>query len=186
MNSLFSIKNYLLSVAVVISLASSLAMASDAHDDHKKEDHAHDDDSHVKEKGEHSEGEGHEDSHESEGSSVVGPDKGILAANEKDGFKLSPEATKNFDIKTVPLSEGTSWVIPAAAISYSALEVNLYRFRNGSYKRIDFKTLSKDITSRRISSTDLKAGESIVTTGLGFLRVAEIAAFGGAPEGHSH
>ena len=77
-------------------------------------------------------------------------------------------------------------VIPASAILYSGEEINLYRLRAGFYKRIDFRLISKTAKEAKISSPDLKVGDEIVTTGIGFLRAAEIVATGGAPEGHSH
>ncbi|MGE0634076.1 MAG: hypothetical protein AB7O96_16800 [Pseudobdellovibrionaceae bacterium] len=85
------------------------------------EDEAHSDHSHEEEAGkkagehdEHAEGEKHDDHDdekdeeghghgESEKSGSVGPDKGITEANEKDGFKLSAEAIKNFELKTIDI-----------------------------------------------------------------------------------
>lgn len=143
-------------------------------------------DSHSEEKGAehvHSEGEDHEDE---EGSSQVGPDKGILVADEHRGIKLAPEAARTFSIKTLSLKGSGPWSIPPAAKLYSGEEVNLYRLRDDFYKRIDFKELRKEQNTISISAADLRAGDQIVVGGIGFLRIAELAAFGGAPEGHSH
>jgi hypothetical protein len=68
----------------------------------------------------------------------------------------------------------------------SGVEINIYRYRDGFYKRIDFVKLSTNEGYVKISSKGLVKGDFIVTRGLGFILVAEIAAFGGAPEGHSH
>lgn len=116
----------------------------------------------------------------------VGPNKGILAASEDDGIKLSPEAEKNFEIQKVRMTAASTIEIPKDAVVTAGLEVNLYRYRAGFYKRIDFDQLSRSGNKISIRSTDLKSGDEIAITGLGFLRIAEIAAFGGAPEGHSH
>lgn len=153
--------------AFLVSGSVSFASGEHAHDD----EHAdHDDD-------------GHE---ELEESPIVGADRGITATSAKSGIKLSPEATKNFALQSLALSGAGPWLVPQSAVVYSAREVNLYRFRDGFYKRIDFKTLLNDSKGIRVGSNELQSGDSIVTHGLGLLRVAEIAAFGGAPEGHSH
>lgn len=184
----FYTKNLLSGLIMLAALLSGVGFASGSHDDHENEknsqEHGHEEEGHDEKGDAHSKDESH--GHESESASAVGQEKGIIAANEKDGFKISPEATKNFKIQTMSLPSGSTWSVPSTAIAYSAREVNVYRFRDGFYKRIDFKLLSKEGNSRRISSTDLRAGDAVVISGLGFLRVAEIAAFGGAPEGHAH
>lgn len=154
------------------------------HDKNKntdQEEHADHDDEHS-EHGDAHDGHGE---HEEE-NSQVGADKGILEASEEQGIKLSPEAEKNFEIEKVVVTNSNSTNISKDAVVTSGVEVNLYRYRDGFYKRIDFMKLSKNGTILTISSKDLMKGDSIVTRGLGFILVAEIAAFGGAPEGHSH
>lgn len=181
MSNSTSVKMYLSFLVVAAALSAPLGFASEGHDDHgdnkaeaKGDAHEHGDEEHESEES------------GSEASSVVGPEKGITEANEKDGFKLSPEATRNFEIKTISLSADSAWLVPTTAIAFFAHEVNVYRLRKGFYKRVDFKTLSKDKNGRRIASSELRSGDTVVVAGLGFLRVAEIAAFGGAPAGHSH
>ena len=150
----------------------------DDHKDHKgHEDHGKEEE-HGSEKGH-----GHE---EEEGSSSVGPEKGILEASDNDGIKLSPEALKNFEIKTQKISGTGPWTIPNSARLHSKEETNLYRLRNGFFKRIDFMQSKKDEKQFIANSKDLKNGDEVVVHGVGFLRIAEVTAFGGAPEGHSH
>lgn len=125
------------------------------------------------------------DDHE-EGGSSVGPDKGIIEANETKGIRLAPQAIQNFGIRTVALKGAAPWKVPTSATLHALEEVNLYRLRDGFFKRVDFtvtKRASKDMT---VLSRELKDGDEIVTDGVGFLRIAELTAFGGAPEGHSH
>lgn len=112
----------------------------------------------------------------------IGPDKGILEASEKKGIKLSPEALKNFEIKTLKLTGDGPWSIPKSAILYSGEEINLFRLRDGFFKRIDFQTLNNG----QVDSDDMRENDEIVISGLGFLRTAELAAFGGVEHGHSH
>lgn len=128
----------------------------------------------------------HEGEGEQEANPQVGPEKGILEANKEKGIRLSPEAEKNFEISRTALPKSGNFEIPKTAIVTAATEVNLFRFREGFYKRVDFKIISKTSNRVVVVSEELTAGDEIVISGLGFLRIAEIAAFGGAPEGHSH
>ncbi len=148
---------------------------SKGHDEDKEDDHGvageHDD------HGEHEEG---------EENPQVGSTKGILEANETSGFKLSPEAEKNFGIQKIKVGNATLVEIPKEAILTAVSEVNIYRVREGFYKRIDFIKMKDANNLISVKSKDLKSGDEIVIRGLGFLRIAELAAFGGAPEGHSH
>ena len=145
------------------------------------EDHDHE---HGHEEAGHKEA-GQEETGHGEASPSVGKDKGITEASPEKGFKLSPEAFKNFGIKTIAASEGTM-KLSRSSIFFGLQERNLYRVRDGFFKRIDFKTVSKTKTEYTVSSPDLKAGDLVATEGLGFLRIAELAAFGGVSEGHSH
>ncbi|MBC7456901.1 MAG: hypothetical protein H7235_01390 [Bdellovibrionaceae bacterium] len=111
----------------------------------------------------------------------VGVGKGIVAASEDDGIKLSPQAEKNFEIQKV-----TGNIIAKSALVKVGEEVNIYRYRDGFYKRIDFQIVKKVGDQIHIKSHDLKPSDQIVVQGMGFIRVAEIAAFGGAVSGHSH
>lgn len=149
----------------------------------EEDKHDHDHDEHEDEK-EHDHKHGEENSQ-------VGPNKGILAADKEQGFKLSPEAEKNFEIKKIKITNSSQVEITRDMIVTTGIEENIYRFRDGFYKRIDFVTIKRvqsKTTSEKIiiRAKDLKDGDEIVTAGLGFLRVTEIAAYGGAPEGHSH
>ncbi|UYL07365.1 hypothetical protein B9G69_009935 [Bdellovibrio sp. SKB1291214] len=103
-----------------------------------------------------------------------------------EGFKLSAEAVKNFGITTLRLVKSGPWTVPTSAVLYSAEEVNLYRLRNGFFKRIDFTTEKRSPAELLVRSKDLKDHDEVVVQGVGFLRTAELMATGGAPEGHSH
>jgi hypothetical protein len=150
------------------------------HDDH---DHEHEKESSEKHN-DHEEGEGDEHGHEE--NNQVGPGKGIVSASEEDGIQISPEAEKNFEIKKIKVPIQAQFEIPKAAVVTAGTEVNLYRFREGRYKRVDFDFVSKADKKVVVKSKELKSGDEIVVQGMGLLRIAEIAAFGGAPEGHSH
>lgn len=132
------------------------------------------------EAGEH----GHE--HGDEENPHVGPDKGIISASAKDGIQLSPEAEKNFGIQRVKVSKGEQIELQKTAIVTVGIEINLFRYRHGFYRRIDFDLVQRNGSKAIVRSKELKAGDEVVVQGVGFLRIVEIAAFGGAPEGHSH
>lgn len=161
------------------------------HDDDKDHDeagHKHEgEEDHKEEKGHEEAGHKHEgeEGHEEE-STQVGPDKGVLEASESQGIKLSPEAEKNFDIAKSKVTNASYVQLPKSAIVTAGTEINLFRLRNGFYKRVDFNLISKNGNSILVKSTDLAAGDEVVTSGMNFIRLAEIAAFGGAAEGHSH
>lgn len=139
--------------------------ADHGHDRGEKESHEHDED---------------------KASGNVGSDKGILEANEKRGFKLSPEAMKNFELKFMKLTGDGPWTLPKSVLVHSGEKVNLFRLRSGYFKRIDFQTLRKSGSELTVDSDDMREGDDIVLVGLGFLRIAELAAFGGVAHGHSH
>ncbi|RZA09593.1 MAG: hypothetical protein EOP11_01190 [Proteobacteria bacterium] len=102
------------------------------------------------------------------------------------GFTLSPAALLSFGVQTQALKGPGPFSIPAEARLYSGEEVNLFRLREGRWERVDFETVKTEGSSLRIASRSLRSGDEIAVTGLGFLRVAEIAASGEAPAGHSH
>ena len=112
----------------------------------------------------------------------IGPDKGIVEAKEELGIKLSPEAAKNFEIKTLKLAGTSPWTVPQIARVTAGEESSFYRLRDGFFKRISFETIQKNNSSLRIRSDFLKPGDEIVIQGTGFLRISELAAFGEASE----
>lgn len=167
----------------LIFLALILQTGANAEDEHGEKDHKHE----AQEKDEHGEA-GHKDEgeeEEAEGGSV-GPEKGILEADRSKGFKLSPEALKNFEIKTIKLTGDGPWAISVKAIVHSGEEINLYRLRGGFFKSIDFQTIKKSDPTFVVDSDDMREGDEIVVSGLGFLKIAELSAFGGIAHGHSH
>nr|BFD66061.1 hypothetical protein HAGR004_10830 [Bdellovibrio sp. HAGR004] len=160
----------------------------DHHEEKGEDDHDHSDEKkdHEEKDGERHEGHEHEGGEHEEENSSIGPDKGITIFSAADGFKLSPEAIKNFELRTIKLKNVEPWSIPTSAVLYSGEEINIYRVRNGFYKRIDFSIVSKSEKELKIKTSELKPGDEVVTQGVAFLRTAEIVATGGAPEGHSH
>jgi len=155
------------------------------HSKHSEKDEHAKKDEHGSEHAEASNGEHKEEGGEAEENNQVGPDKGILEASEKLGFKLSPEATKNFKLKFMTYSGGPV-TLSMSSVLQSIEEKNVYRFRNGLIKRVDISIHSRTRSQITFTSQELQSGDQIVIEGLGFLRMAELAAFGGASEGHGH
>lgn len=165
---------------------------SNDHDDHDDGGSEHEDEGHdhkEEEKSHESVGHGHGGEggeHGEEENAQVGPDKGITEYDEEKGFKLSSEALKNFDIKTMQVVSSELFTVDSNVVVHVGQEKNLFRLRDGFFKRIDYSQISKNGSKITMRSKDLKSGDQIVIQGLGFLRISEIAATGGAPEGHSH
>jgi hypothetical protein len=175
----------LLIALLFISLAESRTKAEPAHHENEAPP-ANEKDSHVDHDHDSKDiGKGHEHGHDESGDNI-GPDKGILEASAKDGIKLSKEALARFGIKTQRLNGRGPWMVPISARVQSGEEVNVFRARGEFYKRIDFSTIKTSFTHITIRTSDLREGDQIVIEGVGFLRIAEVVAFGGAPEGHSH
>lgn len=103
-----------------------------------------------------------------------------------EGVQLSPQAEKNFEIQRVAIRNNEQFEIAASTVVTSGTEKNLYRYRDGKYLRIDFEVLKKVGENLVVKSKDLKPGDEIVVSGMGLLRIAELAATGGAPASHSH
>ncbi len=127
----------------------------------------------------------HKDKHEEE-NTKIGPGKGITAFSKDDGFKISNEAEVTFELKYTSYANKGPIEVPKSAVFFGLEEQNLYRQRNGFFKRIDFKEVNKSGNNIKVVSDDLKPGDRIVITGIGFLRIVEISASGGLGEGHHH
>jgi len=145
------------------------------------------------EEGDHDHASSEEDDHdhtdgesdEEEGKNI-GSTKGIVEFSKKDGFKLSPEALKNFDLSYLELKGQGPWILSKSSVVYSGNESNLFRKRNGYFKSVDFRIV-QDLGDRiSVKSIELQEGDQLALTGLGFLRIAEVAATGGVSHGHTH
>lgn len=169
-------KKLIIACSICLYISAPFAALAEDHDHKEGEKHT---------EAEEKKSSGDEKNQEEE-SSQIGPDSGILEANQKSGFKISPEAEKNFGIVRVKVSANGTLEIPKKAIVTTLSEVNVFRYQDGFYKRVDFQEVKRTPTGLVIKSDELKSTDEVVIRGLGFLRIAEIAAFGGAAEGHSH
>jgi hypothetical protein len=99
----------------------------------------------------------------------IGPTKGVTEVAKDKSFKLSPEAIKRLEITWAPINE-TAIRIPKTAIVNALSESNVFRFRDGWFKSVPFKVLSKG-EQVTIQSPEIQKGDQIVRTGVGYLRM---------------
>jgi len=143
-----------------------VALFAFAEDEHEADEHKH------------AESEKHE-----EANNGVGPDKGIIEKNENDGFKFSQEAIKTIGYKTINY-QTEIFEIPTKALVQVKDDKSIYRLRNGWFKRVDIQIIKKNADSILLKASDLKSGDQIVVTEVGYLRIAEVFSEEGAE--HSH
>jgi hypothetical protein len=182
-------KNILLIINILILGLGSVAKGTEDHDHKEKEiknEHDHKDgDKHKEEKKSgHDHGKKHEDE-ENEGGKNVGPNKGVTSIDEENGFTLSDEARKKFSIETEMVTGSGPWNFPESALLLTGEEKNIYRFRNGYFKRIDIQIFEKNGSQVYLNSPELKNGDSVVVKGVGFIRTAELDVTSGE-SGHHH
>ncbi len=127
----------------------------------------------------------HDDHEEEEAPKNVGPNKGIVSFDEREGFVLSKEATKNFKIEYATHQSASPWSLPKTALVMTRDDVSVFRSRKGKLLRVDVKVVTRTQTHAQITSKDLSAGDQVVIQGAGFLRVAELDATSGE-SGHHH
>lgn len=154
------------------------------HDEENEEADSHDEEeghAHEKDEGDH--GHGHGEEGEEEGGKNVGPNKGVTTFDERLGFTLSEEAKKSFGLKTISLSGSGPWSVPLQALVRTGAGKSVYRVRDGRFKAVEVRVTANNQTL--IQSKDLTSGDSVVTQGAGFVRIAEVDVTSGE-SGHHH
>lgn len=165
--------------------------------DHEKEEHAHAEEETEEHKGEshqeHNEHDNHGDHdekdepgghEEEEGSSAVGPDKGILEKSEN-GFKLSPEAIQAFELKMQNASNNRL-EFPRVTLVEIKDDKFVYRIRDSWIKKVSVKVIKKNKDTVILELSQFQKGDKIIVGGTGFVRVSELVAEEGVSHGHSH
>ena len=128
-------------------------------------------------------GEGH-GGHEEEGGGVVGPEKGIIEKGPL-GIKLSEEAVKTINPESVIWQSG-SITIPYQGLVRIKDTKSVYRLRNGFFKRVPAVVQSREGDRVTVTVAGLEAGDKIVVSQAGFLRIAEVITEEGASHSHAH
>lgn len=168
-----------LAAALVIALCLGTWARSDDKHDH---DHGHEHGEEESEEHSDEHGDEHGHGHEEEGGGPIGPDKGILEKTEL-GMRLSPEAIATIAPGTVAWKPGPV-TIPYEGLVRIKETKSVFRVRNGFYKRVPARVLSRQNDSLTVQVEGLEAGDLLVTTQAGFLRIAEVILVEGAS--HSH
>ena len=104
--------------------------------------------------------------------------KAVFETSAELGLKLTEKAIKNIEVKTSKLVVGSEFTVAPDSIVHYQNQVGVYRLRDGWYKLIKVQIIKKDERQVNIRSSELKAGDELVTHGGDLLRVAEMDAFG--------
>ena len=119
---------------------------------------------------------------EEEGGAKVGPGKAVLAADAKDGMRLSEAAIKRLGLAFQDAKRGETQEVPPQTLVVSKEETSVYRLRGGWIKRVEVRVQSRSTRSVKIQSEDLKPGDRVVVSGAPFLRTAEQDVLGSGKE----
>lgn len=115
----------------------------------------------------------------------VGPGKAVTAASPKTGLQLSEKGVRTLGLRTAAIGKAP-FRVPVSALVYFQSEVGVYRLKEGWFKLVEITVVQKNASEATVSSEELAPGDTLVVSGVGGLRVAELEAFGGSGEGHGH
>lgn len=103
--------------------------------------------------------------------------------NEAKEFVLSEEGKKNFNLAYVEVVVDGRAAIPLSAFVTIKDEKFIYRLRSNKFLRISF---SRNKEGNSIFSESLKKGDRVVTSGVNFLRIAELTINSTESNSHQH
>jgi hypothetical protein len=98
-------------------------------------------------------------------------------------MRLSPEEIQTIGPRVVRW-EGGPILIPYKALVRVKDSKSIFRLRAGWYKRISAVIVSRAGESVTVLAADLRTGDEVVVSGLGFLRTAEVGSQAGAKVTH--
>ena len=113
---------------------------------------------------------------ESKSKDRVVPGKAVVAANEKEGFKLSEKAQRSLNLTFRKVNSSSLSVPTNALISFQDF-LAIYRLRDGWFRLVEVEPTIRGETAT-FSSKDLKSGDQMVVGNGGLLRVVELDVFG--------
>lgn len=119
-----------------------------------------------------------------EASIEIGKDKGVIELLKDGSFTLSNESISRLKIKATTI-QSLPARISRNAVSFSLLENKLFKMNGSTFKKIDFKFLSKSKEEVVIQSSELKNGDQIVVSGIGYLQIISSQLGEGKEEKHS-
>lgn len=106
----------------------------------------------------------------------VGPGKAVIAANEKEGFKLSEKAQQSLNLSFSKITSSKISVPSDALISFQDF-LAVYRLRNGWFRLIEVEPRTQG-QQATFTSKELNPGDQVVIANGGLLRVVELDIFG--------
>jgi hypothetical protein len=129
----------------------------------------------------------HEDHDEHDHGSVkaIGKGKAIEVVDEQRGFKLSEEAIKTLGIRLKNVNGGVFYIGKKTLVT-SRMIKGIYRFREGFFKLLKAEILKERKGGYLVKVEGMNAGDQIVVSGVGVLRVADVYSTDKAEYGHSH
>ena len=106
----------------------------------------------------------------------IGPGKAVVAADEKQGIKLSQKAQKSLNLTLANVNSSNVSVPAASLVSFQDF-LAIYRVRDGWFRMVEIEpNIQGKVAS--FSSKDLRPGDQIVIGNGGLLRVVELDVFG--------
>lgn len=172
---------------ILLVVGLSFILLKDYEHSHQGHHHSSEEanDEHSESHQDHEEHNDHEEQGEEKASGGVGPGKAVTEADPDQGLKLSEKTIQLFEVATKPLG-AFPFSVPISSLVYYQEEIGVYRLRDGWFKLIEVKLLSKSGKQAMLESSDLMSADQIVIQGAALLRVAELDAFNGGEEGHGH
>lgn len=111
---------------------------------------------------------------EEAGEAKVGPGKAVVAANERDGLRLSEQALRALGLVVQEVKTRDVHAAPAESLVHFRDELGVYRLRDGWFKLLRIKPFDRPGKEVRFRTSELKPGDRIVVRGAAFLRAAEL------------
>lgn len=118
-------------------------------------------------------------------SKSIDKDKAIQEVNERNGFKLSPQAIDTLKIKFKNI-ENNIFTISKESLVVSKYDRGIYRYRDGFFKFIDVQIIKKDKLNHLVKIEDFEKGDQVVISGVKLLKVSDVFSTDTAEYGHSH
>ena len=113
----------------------------------------------------------------------VGPQKGVLEANDKDGFTLSDQAFRTLGVQSKMIQSKQTHILPPKSLVYFQNEVGVYRLRKGWFKLIEGEVLNRSSSQVLFKSTGLIPGDQVVIEGAPLLRLTDLTIWSGSGDG---
>lgn len=106
----------------------------------------------------------------------IGPRKAVVAANQKQVFKLSEKALKTLELELMPI-ENSRILVPRNALIQFQDFAAIYRLRDGWFRIVEVEPAMSGERAM-FSSKEFKPGDKVVVKNGSLLRVVELDVFG--------